>query len=111
MILEVPITGEVSSIDNERISGNPDNPIRLIDIDLGNVSWRLLSLDLNRAVATIDVTSSSRIYDAQLEETRAATAQEKNATLDNARRIIEEHSIDELYEISKSPRLIKPKKV
>ena len=45
MRMRVPITGTVREID-PFISGELNDPIRMIRINLGDVSWRLIHLDL-----------------------------------------------------------------
>jgi len=59
MKMKVPIIGTVLEVDiiksgDIAIKGAPDDPIR-IDVDLGNVSWKLFSIDLVNDTAIIEV--------------------------------------------------------
>jgi len=98
-------------------ASDDDDPIRPINIDLGNVSWKLVSLDLEHDLALIDITPADE-EDAptgqlngqgkQIMKVRSLTAEDKQALLDNVKNMIQNKSMDELYRISKSARLKKP---
>lgn len=95
--LKVPITGTITDFDanlyksdNIGIKGDPNDPVRLIDIDLGNVSWRLVSIDLVNEEAEIEITPSEIVSELKNggnpdnEDdwiTRATTTQEKLNTI------------------------------
>ncbi len=121
MRLAVPITGTVlregSLWGSGELEGEPNDPIRLIDIDLGNVSWRMVDVDIENEVAVIEVEPGKMISEdtGQVDEdrepifnTRAATAQEKVGFLNQARGLVEGKSKAELYSMSKSARLKRP---
>lgn len=123
MRLRVPITGTVISydpalakLDGIGISGDPNDPVRLVPVNLGNVSWRLVSIDLDNEVAEIEVTAGEdTLYNTgevdkngkPIINSRPATFKEKEAFLKYASNLINNHTKDELYSISKSPRLKK----
>jgi len=67
MRIKVPLSGkatnfnpELADIDKIGVSGDNNDPIR-VDIDLGNVSWRLISIDLEAKEAEIEVTPANSI--------------------------------------------------
>ena len=124
MRLIIPITGNVlaydpvsAEIDGIGIVGDPNDPVRIINIDLGNVSWRLVTIDLESDLAEIEVSPGETV--SQLKDggnpnnpegwlSRQATEQEKQAFLNYAKNLVESHMIDDLYTMSKSNRLVKP---
>ncbi len=62
MRLTVPVTGTVLSVDSEKakldghgVSGDPNDPVRW-DVNLGNVSARLISIDLESSTAILEIT-------------------------------------------------------
>jgi len=123
MRLKVPITGKVleydpvaGQIDGIGVVGDPDDPVKPVDIHLGNVSWRLVAIDLENDLAEIEVSPGENINvlkdggDPQKPEdwsSRAATPVEKQSFLDNAKSAVESYTKDELYTMSKSKRLVK----
>lgn len=116
MRLIVPLTGTVKNYGDEGY-GDLNDPIRIIDLDLGNVSWELLALDFENEVAEIEVRPSEVIskdtgqVDSEgrpIYTTRSATSEEKQGFLDYAKTLIQGHTVNELYQISGSPRLKKP---
>ncbi len=115
MKLIIPITGRV--LTENPLSGDPNEPIRPIDIDLGNVSWQMVDVDLDNEVMVIEVSPAEGVAEdtGQLDgegnpiyQTRPATQEEKAALLKNARQLIEGHTKDELYAMTGSKRLVKP---
>ena len=115
MRIKVPITGTVINIDSA--SGDPNDPIRLINIDLGNVSWELIELDLVNDLADIEVTpgeatdEATDSFDAEgkpIYRTRPTTQAERLQYLNDLKKVIDQHTKEELYEMSKSARLKKP---
>ena len=126
MRLKVPITGTViafdpatAKLDGVGVSGDPNDPVR-IDIDLGNVSWRLVAIDLKNDLAEIEVSPGENIdvlksggNPANPEDwsSRATIPIEKQGFLDNAKHLIESHTKDELYALSSSKRLVKSAEV
>ncbi len=120
MRMKVPITGTVK----ERVpyvSGDPDDPIRIIDIALGNVSWRLVELDLENELMEIEVTPDEEVNEPTGEVDpegkpitirRKSTEMEKQSFLNRARDFsVERKTKGELYALSNSPRLKNPFKV
>lgn len=103
MRLIIPLTGTVVNYDPPK--GDPNDPIRLIEIDLGNVSWELVNLDLENEVAEIEVAPGEQLEEAG--EIRPATEVEKQSFLTYAQELIYGKTKDELYSISKSERLKK----
>lgn len=115
--MKIPVTGTVKGI-RPFTKGDPDDPIRLIDIDLGNVSWKLISLDLENEEMEIEITPNPETeYDTggidgegnPIFAQRPATQEEKDARIENARNFsLERVSKEDLYTLSKSPKLINP---
>ena len=67
MKMKVPLSGkatnfnpELANLDRIGVSGDNNDPIR-VDIDLGNVSWRLISIDLEAKEAEIEITPANEI--------------------------------------------------
>ncbi len=136
MRLKIPLTGTVvregSVWGDGKLVGDPNDPIRLVDIDLGNVSWRMVDVDLENEEMEIEVIPSEVIaiptgrfhtveeldaehnpiqVEREIYEERLATGQEKAGFLQHARDLIEGHTKDELYTMSKCSKLKKPFKV
>lgn len=126
MRLKVPITGTVldydpvaGQIDGIGVVGDLNDPVKPVNINLGNVSWRLVTIDLENDLAEIEVSPRKNISilkdggdpdNPEDWEGRLATELEKQGFLDYARNQVESHTVDELYAMSKSKRLVKPAK-
>ena len=115
MRLTIPLTGTV--LVEDPIMGDDNDPIRPIDIDLGNVSWLLVSIDLENEVMEIEIEPASRISeptgknDAEgkpIYQARATTQTEKLSFLQHARDLVENHTKDELYVMAKCSKLKRP---
>ena len=115
MRILVPITGTV--INDNPVAGDPDDPIRLINVNLGNVSWKLVRLDLVNDLADIEVTpgettdEATDSFDAEgkpIYRTRPTTQAERLQYLNDLKKVIDQHTKEELYAMSKSARLKKP---
>lgn len=122
MRMKIPITGTVKQVE-PCILGEDDDVIRIIDIDLGDVSWTLIHLDLENEEMEIEVTpnpNTNTNYDTgEIDEdgqpiftTRPATEEEKHnrreAALDLS---LSRMSKQALYTLSGSPRLKNPFKM
>ena len=121
MRIKTPITGTVKQVE-PCIIGDDNDPIRLIEINLGNVSWRLIHLDLEAEEMEIEVTPSENMdYDTgetcineegetiPVFKSRKTTTQEKTQLLEHARtHSLERMSKEALYALSGSPRLKNP---
>lgn len=120
MRVKLPITGTVREV-KPHVSGDLDDPIRLININLGNVSWRLISLDIDAEEMEIEVLPSESFEEdtGEINEegkpiwvNRSATPEDKETFLEYARNhSLERMSKDALYALSGSPRLKNPFKV
>lgn len=121
MRLTIPLTGivlrEGSVWGKGELSGDPNNPIRPIDIDLGNVSWVMVDVDLENEVMIIEVSPGEEISEdtggvdgegKPIYKTRKATSQEKVGFLQHAQHLIKSHTKEELYVLSKCPKLKRP---
>ena len=121
MRLAVPLTGTViregSVFGNGLLKGSPDDPIRLIDINLGHVSWTMVDVDTENEVMVIEVSPEETVSEDTGEvdhngdnifSIRQATKEEKEGFLLYARQLVEGKTKTELYEISKSPKLKRP---
>jgi hypothetical protein len=115
MKVSIPLTGTLISYNP--IVGDLNDPVRPLHIDLGNVSWQLVSLDLEHDLALIEVTPADAgdfptgkidkvglpIY-----EQRKLTDIEKQALLDKVKAMVIGKTADELYALTKQLRLKKP---
>lgn len=123
MRISIPLTGTVKELNPLR--GEPSDPVRPIDINLGNVSWTMVDVDLENNLMIIEVEPGNRVSEPDLDGegkqkigkegnpiyiTRKATEEEKTGFLQYAQDLIEGHTKDELYAISRCPRLKKPAK-
>lgn len=120
MRLKVPLTGRVldydilaAKYDGIGVVGDPNDPVEPIAINLGHVSWRLVTIDLINDLAEIEVSPAENINvlkDGNLKDwtSRASTPIERQGFLDNAKSLVESHTVDELYTMSKAKRLVKP---
>lgn len=106
MRLKVPVIGTVketrpmqSKPEMMEVYGAEDDPIRLPDdLNLGNVSWKLIDLDIENGLAEIEVTPAEQLDEdtgqvdgdgSPIYETRPTTEAEKQALLDNAKIIVD----------------------
>lgn len=120
MRMKIPITGTVKKI-HPYISGDNNDPIRPINLNLENVSWKLITLDIENEYMEIEVTPSPEIrYDTGEVDnekepifiTRPTTVEEKAHLIEGARNLsLERMPKDDLYALSGSPRLKNPFKV
>ena len=121
MRLTIPLTGTVlvegSVYGDGSLVGEDKDPIRPVDIDLGNVSWTMVDVDLKNEVMVIEVQPADVISEDTGEKdaenkpiyrSRPATKKEKNGFLQHAQTLIRGHTKDELYQMSKCPRLKRP---
>lgn len=113
--LEIPLTGTVLA--EEPLSGDPNDPVRPVNIDLGNVSWTKIGIDLKKEIMIIEVKPGEIISfpTGELNDegdpkciSRLATEAEKSGFLQHAKELIEGYSKDELYQISGCPKLKRP---
>lgn len=118
MNLTIPLTGTV--ITESPLSGDPNDPVRPIDIDLGNVSWKMVYVDLENEVAIIEVEPAEGVDEdtgqvdgkgRPIHKRIQATEQERKGFLQYAQDLVMNHTKDELYQMSKCPRLKRPFKV
>lgn len=115
MRLEIPITGTVIAVGEDGwLSGDQNDPIRLIGIDLGNVSWKSIGIDLDKEVMVIEVTPAEEIDEdtGQVDATgrrisirKKTTEQDKQRFLDEAEAKVKNKTKEQLYAETESPRL------
>lgn len=122
MNLIIPLTGTVlvegSVWGDGKLSGDDKDPIRPVDIDLGNVSWTMVDTDLENETMEIEVTPGDTVseptgeIDLETKEpiyiSRPATKEERAGFLRDAQKLIETHTKDELYQMSGCSRLKRP---
>ncbi len=101
MRLLIPLTGKVVTLNP--LSGDLADPIRVIDVDMGDISWEAVSYDLENGVVEVeaDVPRHPNEDNAHYETRRVAV-------LENARSILHSHIRDELYTMSKCSRIKRP---
>lgn len=105
MKISIPLTGTLISYNPE--IGDTSDPVRIINLNLGNVSWQLISLDLVNDLALIEVTPADEGDFSGVR--RPLTAVEKQKLLDDVKSLLLNNSVARLYQISGSARLVKPK--
>lgn len=129
MRIKIPMTGtvkdydpELAALDGVGISGDDNDPVRVVNLDLGGVFWRLVSIDLENDLMEVEISPPEMadipVLDGEgkpvLEDgkpkfiARLLTAEEKQQVLANAQRIIESHTADEIYALTGDKRLVKP---
>lgn len=121
LTITIPLTGTVlveKPVNSKSFpTGDPNDPVRPIDIDLGNVSWHMVDINFNNEVMIIEVSPGETISEDTGEvdaasnpiyRTRQATEQEKSQFLQHAQGLVMNHTKDELHEMSKCPRLKRP---
>ncbi|KKK65948.1 hypothetical protein LCGC14_2969000 [marine sediment metagenome] len=121
MILRIPITGTVlvegSIHGNGLLKGDPNDGIRPIPIDLGNVSWQMVDVDLENEEMVIEVMPGEVVSEPTGENdaegnpiytSRATTQQEKAGFLQHAQDLINTRTKDELYVLAQRPKLKRP---
>lgn len=121
MRLTIPLTGTVlveGMVHGEGLlTGDDNDPIRPVDIDLGNVSWTMVDVDMENEVMEIEVEPGDTVAEPTGEVdaegkpvylSRPATGEEKDGFLQHARQLVEARTRDELYAISKCARLKRP---
>lgn len=120
MKLTLPLTGTVLveslTPGANDFAGDPNDPVRPVDIDLGNVSWQMVSINIENEVMVIEVQPSEKIAeptgevdakDKPIYRAKETTEQEKAEFLQYAQGLVN-HSKDELYTMSKCPKLKRP---
>lgn len=133
MRLKIPITGtvidydpEAAKLDGIGISGDNNDPVRVVSLDLGNISWHLVTIDLENSLMEVEAEASEKIDVPVLDtegkpvlnedgipevSTRPTTPAEKQQILDNAQHILESKTSDEIYSLTGDKRLVKPASV
>ena len=120
MRLTIPLTGTVLVEGDVHgagdLTGDPNDIIRPIDIDLGNVSWTMVGIDLDAEVMIIEVTPAQEVEEDTgrvddkgnpVHQRRPATKQEKTGFLQHAQGAMN-HTKDELYAQTGNARLKRP---
>lgn len=127
MRLTIPLTGTVL-VEGEvfgkgDLVGDDNDPIRPIEIGLGDVSYVMVDLDMVNEVMVIEVEAADKVQKPDLDsggqqkrdadgnlmfKRRSTTTAEKTALLQQAKGLVEGRTKDELYQISGSPRLKRP---
>ena len=126
MQLTIPLTGTVlveGSLADGKLKGDNGDPIRPIDINLGNVSWTMVDVDLDNEVMIIEVLPPKEISVPKLDNegeqkvdtdgnpaytARKVTEQEEVVFLRYAQELVMNHTKDELYEMTGCSRLKRP---
>jgi hypothetical protein len=122
--LRIPITGRVTDFDSGLaeldgigVSGDPADPVRPIAVDLGDVSWQLVSLDLENEEAEIEVTPAEETIELRPGGnpnnpadyiSRKRTDIEKQAVLDQARAKVEGKTHRQLRALTGDKRPVIP---
>lgn len=126
MRILVPITGELTAPGR----GNPDNPVRPVDIttlarrvsvELSDFSWRVLNYDFENGIAELEVSFEKRNIPIKFDgegnptefrlETKGEFQQRRTQSEDALHAILRDHTIDELHRATGEPKLVRPFKV
>ncbi len=128
MRLRIPMTGtvidydpEAAKFDNCGVSGDPNDCVRPINLDLGGIAWRLISIDLENDLMEVEATAPDIIELPVLDKgnpvlnedknpvyySRPTTPIEKQAILNNAQTILTSRTIDEHYIVTGDKKLQK----
>ena len=123
MRIKIPLTGTVTGfdadcykLDNIGISGDRNDPVRPVPIDLGGVAWHLISVDLETDMAEIEIEAPESIDELKSggnpekpeDYTNGKlTAPERQAILDNAETVSKSKAPDEFYTLTGAKKLIK----
>lgn len=113
----VPITGELIGSD----AGNPDDPVRpinlvkLLPVELTDFAWQAINYDFDAGLVELEVTFEPQIIEtdwdgksnpiAWREETQIELATRQTNTEEALRQILQDHTRDELHQMSGSPKL------
>lgn len=72
MRLTIPLTGTILAEGSVwgagDLVGDPADPIRPVDLDLGNVSWKMVDLDLANEVMIIEVSPGDTVPEPDLDD-------------------------------------------
>lgn len=118
MRITIPLTGTLLAYEPIPV-GDDSDPVRPIPLDLGNVSWQLIYLDLENDEAVIEV-APAEMYDEPTGEfdsdgnpvclRKQVTNEMKEAALKKVKDLLLDHGKDELYRITNSRPLRKPQR-
>lgn len=129
MRLRIPMTGTVIDFDPEcylldgiGIGGDDNDPVRPVNLNLGGISWHLVSIDLENDLMEVEAEAPEQISEPVLDaegkqvledgkpkfSTRPTTPTEKQQILANAQHILESMTADEIYALTGDKRLVKP---
>ncbi len=129
MRLKIPLTGTVTGFDPEAakldgigVSGDPNDLVRAVNLNTGNVRSRLVGIDLENDLMEVEVTAPEKVEVAVLDTqgepvlkdgkptftSRLLSAKEKLDLLANAQHILESKTADEIYAMTGDKRLVKP---
>lgn len=132
MRLKIPMTGTVTDFDPEcykldgiGIGGDDKDPVRPVNLNLGGIAWRLVSIDLENDLMEVEAEAPEQISEPMLDaegnpvledgkpkfSSRPTTLAEKQQILANAQSILGSKTIDEVYSLTKDKRLVKPASV
>lgn len=133
MILKIPMTGTVIDFDPEcykldsiGISGDPADPVRVVNLDLGGIAWHLVSIDLENDLMEVEAEAPQEVVLPMLDSNgepvldtdgtprfsrMTLTPAEKQQILINAQHILESKTADEIYSLTGDRRLVKPASV
>ncbi len=95
MRLVIPLTGTLRADG----SGDPDDPVRIIPVSLGDLAWRAVSFDFE--AGTVEVEAEVPQHNG---EERLAYEARSASVLSDAQAALE-HTADELYALTGAARL------
>jgi len=113
MRIKIPLTGTL--LTEEPYIGDGDDPVRIIELDLGDLSWEAVAWDWERELVEIDVEPAPR-YVGRVDdqdnpipdETPAEYKARRAYALEHVRWLLLDHTVEELREMSGSPSLRRP---
>lgn len=98
MRLRIPLTGHLIA-DGK---GDLEDPVRAINLNLGNLRWSAVSYDFDAGIMEVEAEVRK-----DPDESEEQYQRRRQLILDNAKHLLESHTIDELYQMSGSARLKK----
>ncbi len=129
MRLKIPMTGtaidflpECYKLDSIGVIGHPTDPIRPVNINLGGIPWRLVSIDLDNDLMEVEASAPDKISIPVLDSKgnpvldsegfptyiiRPTTPAEQLQILVNAQNILASYPDDSIYAKTKDKKLVK----
>lgn len=113
MRIKIPLTGTLVTEDPD--TGDPEDPVRVINLDLGDVAWQAVAFDWDAGLVEVEleVPRHTGRHDPDTgkafpDEPPAKHATRRAAALSRVKSLLLDHTVDELYGMAGDPRLRRP---